>query len=94
MHEKIEFAPYAGNLLEHCLHLAAGANVKRHHNRSLKRLRQRLNIFFGFVVQVSHSELGAQGSKCLCATPGDRLVVGNSDDQPFLALKKSGFHSW
>src|SRR5262249_47640441 len=67
------------------------ANVERHHNRSFESLRERIDKFFGFVVQIGHGELGAQSTKCLGAAPCDRLIVGNADHEPLLAVEKFGF---
>ena len=91
MHKKVELAPHLADLLENSLHLTGDANVERHHNRSFERLRERIDKFFSFFVQIGHGELGAQGTKCLGAAPGDRLIVGNADHEPFLAIEKLGF---
>src|SRR5262249_50340315 len=91
MHKKVELAPDFADFLENSLRLAGDANVERHHNRSFESLRERIDKFFGFVVQIAHGELSPQGTKCLGAAPGDRLIVGNADHESLLAVEKFGF---
>ena len=55
-------------------------------------LRERLDEFLRLVVQIGDGQLGAEGAEGLGAAPGDRLVVGNADDEAFLAFEKLGFH--
>ena len=55
-------------------------------------MRQRLDIFFGFVVEIGHGKFGAERAKGLGAAPGDGLFVGNADDKPSLAFQKLSFH--
>ena len=44
-------------------------------------------MLFGTLVQIGHGEIGPERTKGLGAPPGDRLVVGDADDQAFLALQ-------
>src|SRR5262249_31902883 len=45
----------------------------------------------GLVVEVGHRELGAERPKGLGASPGDRLLVGDADDETSLALEQLCF---
>ena len=45
-------------------------------------------MLFGTIVQVGHREIGPERTKRLGASPGDRLVIGDADDQAFLALQR------
>ena len=71
-----------------CFGLPLDHDVERHEDRRFQRLRQRLDMLLGALVQIGDGELGAQGAKRLGATPGDRLVVGDADDQAFFALQR------
>ena len=51
-------------------------------------LRQRLDVLLGLFVQIGDGEIGPERTKRLGAAPGDRLVVGDADDQPLLALQR------
>ena len=79
--------------LENRLHLARRVDIERHDNRRFKFAGKRLNIFLGFVVEIGHREFGAECAEGLGAAPGDRIFVGNADDEAFLAFEKLGFHS-
>src|SRR6516162_6641474 len=46
----IERAPHFADLLEKSFHLTRHAHVKRHDNRGLQRLCERVHKFFGLVV--------------------------------------------
>src|SRR5262249_10889390 len=76
---------------EHRLQLAGCAHVKRHQDRGLELAGERLDVFFGFVVEVSYRELGAERPEGLGASPGDRLLVGDADDETSLAFKQPCF---
>ena len=44
-------------------------------------------MLLGALVQKGHSEISPERAKGLGAPPGNRLVVGDTDDQAFLALQ-------
>jgi hypothetical protein len=91
VHGEIEPAPVLGDALEHRLHLAGRAHVERHHDRGFQLAGKRLDVFLRLVVEIGHRQLGPERPKRLGAAPGDRLVVGDADDETFLALKQLGF---
>ena len=72
---------------EHCFHLAGRADVERHEDRSVELARERLDIFFGLVIEIGDRDLSAERPKCLGAAPGDRLLVCDPDDETLLAVK-------
>src|SRR5262249_52917832 len=43
------------------------------------------------VVEVSHRQFRPEGAERLGAAPGDRLIVGDADDQPAFSLEELGF---
>ena len=45
-------------------------------------------MLFGALVQIGHGEIGPERTEGLGAAPGDRLVVGDADDQALLALQR------
>ena len=55
-------------------------------------MRQRLDIFLGLVVEIGDGELRAERAESLGAAPGDRVLVGDADDQTFLAFEQLRFH--
>jgi hypothetical protein len=71
MDDKIQLAPRFGDTVEQRFHLARHARVERHDNPGLKLLGQRLDEFFGFVVEICHREFSAERTKRLGATPSD-----------------------
>ena len=91
MHDEIELAPILGDALEHRLHLAGRAHVERHDDRRLELARERLDVFLRLVVEIGHRELGAERAERLGAAPGDRVFVGDADDQASLAFEQLGF---
>ena len=92
MDKEVEFAPILGNALEHRLHLSGDSRIERHHDRRLEFARQRLDIFLGLVVEIGDRQFRAQRAKRRGAAPGDRLLVGDADNEPSLAVQQLGFH--
>ena len=45
-------------------------------------------MLLGLFIQIGDGEVGAQRAKRLGAAPGDRLIIGNADDQSLLALER------
>jgi hypothetical protein len=89
MQHEVEPSPFFLETLEHLLHLAFGVDVQRHEDRGVQRPRERLDVLLRPVVQVGDSKIGAQRSKRLGATPGDRLIVGDADDEAFFPLHRN-----
>ncbi len=50
--------------------------------------RERLHMRLGLFVEIGDRKLGAEGVEGSGATPGDRTIVGDADDQPFSAPEK------
>jgi hypothetical protein len=67
--------------------LSFEVDIEWHEDWRLKILGERFDIWLGPLVKIGHRELGAQGSKRARASPGDRVFVGNADDQRFLAFE-------
>jgi hypothetical protein len=93
MDDKIQLSPRFRDGLEQRLHLARDARVERHDDLSFKFPRQRLDVFLGFVVEVSHSNVGAERAERLGAPPCNRLIVGDADDQAPFSFQQLGFYS-
>src|SRR5271163_3190992 len=91
MHHEIEMSPRLGDALENRLHLAGLAHIERQHDRRFEFARQRLDVFFGLFVEISYREFGAEGAERLGTAPGDRLIVGDPDNEALLAFEKLGF---
>ena len=81
MDDEIELAPRLGDPFEHRLHLARHAHVERHDDRRFEFACERLDVFLGLVVEIGHREFGAERAECLGAAPGDRMFIGNADDE-------------
>ena len=62
-------------------------HVQRHEDRRLDLARERLDVGLGLVVEIGDRELGAEGAEGAGAAPGDRLVVGDADDQAAACLR-------
>ena len=78
-------------MLEDCLHLAGRLTSSGMKIGASSSRGQRLDEFLRLVVQIGDGELGAEGTKGLGAAPGDRLVVGDPDDQPLLPSSSLAF---
>jgi hypothetical protein len=68
-----------------------GAHVERHQDRGFELAGERLDVFLCFVVEVGHRQLGAERPESLGAAPGDRLLIGDADDETSLAFEELGF---
>ena len=78
MSSRPHLAAIAANSASAC---AGVAHLQRQEQRRIDRLRQRLDIGPRLVVQIGHRDLGAGAAHRLGAAPGDRVVVGDADDQ-------------
>ena len=91
MHDEIELAPFGRDPLEHRLELALGHHVHRHEDRCLDLARQRLDMRLCLVVEIGDREIGAEGAKGSGTAPGDRVVIGDADDETLAAFEQLGF---
>src|SRR5579871_2010325 len=89
MKQEIELSPFLLDALEHLFGLTLDTDIERHEDRRLEILRQRLDIFPGAVVQIGDRQLGSERAKRLGAAPGDRLIVGDADNQPLAPLERN-----
>ena len=92
VHDEIELAPVLADAFEHRLHLAGRVHVERHEDRRFELAGQRLDVFLRLVVEIGDRELRAERPERLGATPGDRVIVGDADDQSLLAFQQLGLH--
>ena len=88
MDQVIHLAPLLPDLFKHRLGLAFDADIERHEDRRFELFRQRLDKALRLLVQIGHRDLGTECAEGAGATPGDRLIVGDADDQPPLAFQK------
>ena len=89
MKQKIELSPLLLDPLEHLFGLPFGIHIERHEDRRLELLRQRLDVLSCPFVQIGDRKLRAQGPKRLGASPCDRLIVGDPDDQSLSSLQRN-----
>src|SRR5262249_11054083 len=93
--QKIELAPFLLDVLEYLLDLAFDGDVERQKYRRFQVFCQRLDVLPRLLVQISDGKLGSQRPKRLGAAPGDRLVVGDTDDQALASLERDlGFREY
>ena len=92
MYDKIECAPLFGNPLKNSLHLPWRIDIEWHDNRCFDLARQRFDIFPGFVVDVSYGHFSAERPERFGTASGNRIFVGNPDDQTSITLEELGFH--
>jgi hypothetical protein len=48
---------------------------------------ERLDVLLGAIVQIGDREISPERAKGPCATPSDRLVIRDADDEAFLPFK-------
>src|SRR6516162_8903699 len=90
VHENVETSPSRCDRLEQCIYLRRVANFQRKQQRCLYRCGQRLDIGSSFVIEISHCDLGACPMHLLGASPGNRSIIGNADDQRLLFVEDGG----
>ena len=66
-------------------------HVERHDDRSFQLAGERLDVFLGLVIQIGDGQLGPERAESLGASPGDRIFVGNADNEASLAFEELGF---
>src|SRR5262245_33245095 len=87
MNERVEAPPFRRDPLEHRFRLPRLRDVQWHDDLRFELFRQRGDELLGLLVEVGHCELGAERAQPFCAAPGDRLLVGDADDQGLASLK-------
>src|SRR5712675_2318241 len=85
--QEIETSPFLLYELEHLLRLPLHIDVERHEYRRFESLCKRLDMLFRAIVQVGDGEISPERAKGPGAPPGDRLVVGDADDQTLFILQ-------
>ena len=88
VNDEIEAAPFLGDALKNRLQLTRSAHIERHHDRRFELARQRLDIFLCLVIEIGDREFRPERPKGLGAAPGDRLIIGDADDQTPLAFEQ------
>src|SRR6266404_3015239 len=88
VHNEVQLAPLFSDAVKDRFQLSWNADVKRHYNRRLERACQRIDVFFGFLVQIGNGQIGAEGAKCGGATPSYGSIVRYPHYQPLFALQK------
>src|SRR4029453_2151362 len=81
MDEAVQPTPASTDLVEQRLQLARNFDVERRHNLGAELLPKRLDVRPCFVVKPGNGELGARGTERFGAAKGNRLIVGDADDQ-------------
>ena len=87
MQQKIQLPPVRGDPFKYLLRLTLDHDVERYEDRRLQCLCKRLDVLFRALVQIGHGKFGTERTKCLGAPPSDRLIVGDTYDQAFLAFQ-------
>src|SRR5262249_42747715 len=88
MQQEIELAPFLFDMFENLLHLPFGHDVEWQEYRGFQILGERLDVLLCLLVQIGDGKLRAECAKRLGAAPGNRLIVGNADDQSLAALER------
>ena len=67
-------------------------DIKRQANPRLEFLRKRLDMRPRLVVDIGDRQFCPERAKGLGAAPGDRLLVGDADDEALFAFEQLCFH--
>jgi hypothetical protein len=59
-----------------------------HHDRRLECTGQRIDVLFGFLVQIGHCQIGAEGTEGSGTTPSYGLLVRYADHQSFFPFQQ------
>src|SRR6266481_387610 len=89
MQQKVKLAPFLLDVLKYLFHLPFDSHVKRQEDWSFQVLGEWLDMLLRPLVQIGDRKLSSQRAKSLGAAPGDRLVVGNADDQSLASLERN-----
>src|SRR6185312_16978170 len=85
MDKTIEPAPACADQFEYGLELAGYGDVERGSDRRTELLCERFDVRPSLVVEPGDRELRASGAECLRAAIGDRVLVGDTDDERLVA---------
>lgn len=88
-----EPATFRAYPLKQSVHLSRLASLQWHKQPRVHRLSQGLHELARLLIEVGHRDFGAGAMHGLCATPGDRLVVCDSNDQGLLPGEHRGSFS-
>jgi hypothetical protein len=88
MEQKIELPPLGFNRSKYGFHLCVVAHLERENDRCSQLLRQRAHEGFRLRIQISDGQFRAFGLESLRASPRNRMLVGDADDQPFFARER------
>src|SRR5262249_38472422 len=89
VHEKIERAPFRFDRRESRADSVRFGHVAVADHRPADLLRQRFDPFLQRLALMSEGELGALPMASLCDTPGERAVIGDTQDQAALAAQET-----
>src|ERR1700692_391110 len=81
VNKDIETAPWFGDLPEYRCELSGYGDVEGQEYRRLETGRQRLYIGPGLVVEIGDRDLGADRPERLGTAIGNRMLVGDADDE-------------
>src|SRR5689334_1622963 len=87
MQQEIQLSPALGDFLEYRLGLAWNFYVERQADGGINLIGERNNMLLGLVIEPSYRKLRTGFVESAGAAPRDALLVGYTDDQPFLALQ-------
>ena len=87
VHEHVEAAPLARNFVEHGFELPGHGHVERQEELGRQLARKRLDIGTRLLVEIGDADVRTELAERACATIGDRLVVGDADDEGLASLQ-------
>ena len=87
MDEDVQPPPDLRDACKDRLERAGLSKVEWQEQGGLERLGQRLDLGFGFVIEIGDRQIGAEFAEGLGAAIGDGMLVGDADNQGFGALK-------
>jgi hypothetical protein len=90
MHHEIDPAPCLLHRLEHGVDGRGIGDVAVAEQQPAELLRERLDALFQRVALPGQRDLGAGGLACLGDAPGDRAIIGDTEDYSALALHQAG----
>jgi hypothetical protein len=81
MDENVEAAPNLLDLLEQGILVLVLGHVEPHDDRGVDAFGQGAHVRFGLLVEIGDRQFRAGPVKRLGHAPGDRLIVGDADDE-------------
>ena len=86
---KIELSPDLGYSLEHRFQVTGHLNIAHHKDRGLHLFRKGFDVRFRLLSRERNSQVRTKDMNHLCATVCDTSLVGDAENQTFLACEKS-----